>query len=137
MTRGRKAWLLRHLSFPTSTLLIGFTLAVLACAHSSSMAGAEFPPSLRDKLDPPLLRRLGDARAGGPADQPVSVLVRTTAVIGPDQERQLEKLGMTIHSKSGIILSATLPVSSIPAVAALDYIVRLELARRLSPREAP
>ncbi|HTP42640.1 MAG TPA: hypothetical protein VML36_09475 [Nitrospiria bacterium] len=137
MTRGRKDWLARHLSLPVSTPLIGFTLAVLACTHSTSMAGADLPQSLQDKLDPSLIRRLNDLRAGGSSDQPVSVLVRTTAVIGPDQERQLEHFGMTIHSKSGIILSATLPASSIPAVAALDYIDRLELARRLSPRETP
>jgi hypothetical protein len=137
MIRGPKEGACRHLPHATSLLLIGYTLAALACSPHSSSAGTGYPPSIYDKLDPSLLRRLDDLRSGGPSEQPVSVLVRTTTVIGPDQERQLEKLGMMIHSKSGIILSATLPVSSIPAVAALDYIVRLELAKRVSPREAP
>lgn len=129
--------LTRHLPLATLTVLIGFTLAALSCTHSSSFAGGDYSPALHDKLDPPLLRRLDELHALGQTDQPISVLVRTATEISPDQESQLKRLGVTIHSKSGIILSATLPVSSIPAVAALDFIVRLELARRLKPREAP
>ncbi|HUJ78899.1 MAG TPA: hypothetical protein VLY45_01140 [Nitrospiria bacterium] len=127
----------RHLSNATTTVLIGFTLAALACSHSSSLAGGEFPPAVLDKLDPALRHRMDELRARGQSDQRLSVLVRTAADISPDQEGQLERLGMTIHSTSGVILSATLPASSIPTAAALDYIVRIELAKRLKPREAP
>jgi hypothetical protein len=129
------AVLIRKLPRILSTAATGVALAALACSSSSSIAPAEPPPSIQAKLGPALLHRLNDIGSLGRSDQLLDVLVRTATEIDPNQDRQLERLGMTIRSKSGIILSATLPASSIPEVAALDFIVRIELAKRLKPRE--
>jgi hypothetical protein len=129
------ALLIRSLPQILSTAVTSVVLAALACSASSSITPAEPPPSIQAKVDPALLRRLNDISRRGQSDQLLNVLVRTTTEIDPDQDRQLERLGMTIRSKSSIILSATLPASSILEVAALDFIVRIELAKRLKPRE--
>jgi len=131
------AVLIRSLPPICLTALTGVVLAALACSGLSPSTLAAPPPSIQAKLDPTLLRRLNDINRRGQSDQRLSVLVRTASDITPDQERQLGRLGMTIRSKSGIILSATLPASSILTVAALNFIVRLELAKRLKPREVP
>ena len=112
---------------------ISLIVAAPACVHSS--AQENLPPSVQAKLDPALLHRLEELNQLGRLEQPLSVLVRTTSEISPDQERLLERRGMTIRSKSGIILSATLPAASIQDVAGLDFIARIELSKRLKPRE--
>ena len=118
--------------------LIGFVVLVLACSHAplDSQGGSQaLPSSSRSKLDPPLLHRLDELGGLGEPAQPVSVLIRTTTEISPDQEQQLERLGVTIHSQLGVILSATLPVRSVPDVARLKFITRIELAKQLKKRE--
>jgi hypothetical protein len=128
------AVLIRTLPRILAAAVTSVALVACACSSSSSLA-PEPPPSIQAKLDPALFRRLNDINRLGHSEQLVNVLVRTATEINPDQDRQLEQLGMTIQSKSGIMLSATLPASSIPEVAALDFIVRIELAKRLKPRE--
>jgi hypothetical protein len=132
---AEKAMLIRSLPPSCLTALTGVVLAALACCDVSPLTPAAPPPSIHDKLDPALRRQLDDINRRGQSDQRLSVLVRTASEMTPDQEHQLRRLGVTIRSKSGIILSATLPASSISEVAGLDFIVRIELARRLKPRE--
>jgi hypothetical protein len=129
------AVLIRGLPRILSVSVTRVALAALACSASCSIAPAEPPPSIQAKLDPALLHRLNDTGGRGKSDQLLNVLVRTAARITPDQRRRLERLGVTIRSQSGIMLSATLPAASVPEVAALDFIVRIELAKRLKPRE--
>lgn len=114
--------------------LIGLVFLMLACSHAPSVSQS-LPSSSRSKLDPLLLRRLDELNGLGQSDQQIAVLVRTVSEISPDQEHRLERLGVTIHSKLGVILSAVLPARSIPDAAQLDFIVRIELAKRLKPRE--
>lgn len=82
-----------------------------------------------------LLRRLEEINDLGQSTQQIAVLVRTVSEITMDQERQLKRLGVTIESKSGIILSVTLPATLLPDVAQLEFVVRIEQAKRLKPRE--
>lgn len=113
---------------------IGVVCVSLACSCSSSIARGDLAPSIRSKLDPALHRRLEELRQQGRSDQRLSVLVRTTSEAGPEQRRTLERFGMTIRSKSGTVISATIPAASIPDVAELDYVVRIELSKQLTPR---
>ncbi|HXC61502.1 MAG TPA: hypothetical protein VNV63_02395 [Nitrospiria bacterium] len=108
-----------------------------ACNHSSSMAQELFPPFIQSKLDPELLRRLEELTSLGQPDQRLSVLVRTASEINLDQENLLQSRGVIINSKLGEILSVTLPAKSIQAVAGMEFVLRIELARKLKKRGDP
>ncbi len=114
--------------------LISLVFAAAACGHSSSVAQGLLPPSIQSKLDPELLRRVEELSNLGRLDERLSVLIRTASEITTDQENLFKDRGVIINSKLGIILSAILPAESIRDVAALDFVVRIELARKLKER---
>ncbi len=114
---------------------VSLVFVALACSHSSSITQENLLSSIQSKLDPKLLHRLAELSDLRQLDQQLPVLVRTVSELSPDQERLLERLGMTIRSKSGTILSATISAVSIPDVAKLEFIMRIELAKKLKPRE--
>ena len=117
--------------------VIGLFSAVIACNHSSSMAQGFFQPSVQSKLDPELLRRLEELTSLGQMDQMLSVLIRTVPEINLDQENLLQSRGVIINSKLGKILSVTLPAKSIQAVAAMEFVLHIELARKFKKRGDP
>jgi len=120
----------------SSIYLISLVFAAVACSHSSSVADVLLlPPSIQSKLDPKLLHRLEELSNLGRLDESLRVLIRTASEINLDQENLLKSRGVIIHSKFGVILSAIIPAGSIQDVAALEFVLRIELARKLKKRE--
>lgn len=114
--------------------VISLVFAAAACSHSTSVAQRLLPPTIQSKLDPDLLHRLEELSNLGRLDERLSVLIRTASEINLDQENLLQSRGVIIHSKLGVILSAIIPATSIQDVAALEFVKRIELARKLRKR---
>jgi hypothetical protein len=114
--------------------VIGFVLAEAACGHAAPVVDKQAKASIQSKLDPELLRRLEELSSLGRLNEKLSVLIRTSSEINSDQENLLKNQGVIIRSKMGVILSAVIPAKSIQDVAALEFVRRIELARKLKER---
>lgn len=109
-------------------------LFAAACSYAAPAAEGRRLSVIESKLDPELLRRLEELSNLGQLDQRLSVLIRTSSEINSDQENLLQSRGMIIDSRSGVILSATIPAKSIQDVAAMEFVLRIELAKKLKKR---
>lgn len=114
--------------------VIGLVLAAAACGHAAPVVDKQSKESIQSKLDPELLRLLEELSGLGRLNEKLSVLIRTSSEINPDQENLLKNQGVIIQSKLGVILSAVIPAKSIQGVAALEFVLRIELARKLKER---
>jgi hypothetical protein len=112
----------------------GFFLTPAACYHSS-MARDPFPPAIQAKLDSRLIQRVHELELKGQMDQMLSVLIRTASEISPDQEALLKVKGVSINSKLGSVISAGIPAGLVRDVAELEFVVRIELAKKLKKPE--
>ena len=117
--------------------VIGVILAASACSHPSSATPGLLPLSIQSKLDPELLLRLEELGKVGRLDEKLSVLIRTVSEIKSDQEQLLQEKGVIINSKLGVILSAVVPARSIQEVAALEFVLRIEMTKKLRPLSKP
>ena len=99
------------------------------------MAQGPLPPAIQAKLDSQLIQRLHELERDGKPDERLSVLIRTLSEIKSDQEQLLQEKGLIINSKLGTILSAVIPAGSVREVAALKFVLRIELAKKLKKRE--
>jgi hypothetical protein len=94
-----------------------------------------FSPAVEAKLDSRLLQRVRESETGVRPDEQINVLVRTASEMNADQETLLQKKGAAIKSKLGSIVSAAVPAGSVREIAALDFVLRIELAKKLKERE--
>ena len=118
-----------------ATSAAGLFLTGAGCYHSLSPAQELSPSNVPDKLDSRLLQQIRELEINGKADEKLDVLVRTVSEINPDQEALLKKKGVIINSKLGGILSADIPAGSVRDVAAFEFVLRIELAKKLKKRE--
>jgi hypothetical protein len=119
----------------TAASMISLVLAAVAFYQSSLSAQEPLPSVIQAKLDSRLLQRLRDLEINGQADEKLNVLVQTVSDINPDQESLLLKMGMIINSKLGSVISAVVPAGSVRDIAALEFVLRIELAKKLKKRE--
>jgi hypothetical protein len=120
---------------PTVSAVGIIGLVSAACCNPSLPAQELSPPAVQAKLGPRLLQRLGELETNGQVDQKLNVLIRTVSEINSDQEAMLLKKGVTINSKLGSIASAVIPAGSVRDVSALEFVLRIELAKKLKKRE--
>jgi len=113
----------------------GFILLSSACYHPSLLAEELSPSAVQSKLDPRLLQKLRDLEINGQVNEKLNVLVRTVSDINSDQESLLLKKGMIINSKLGSVISAVVPAGSVRDVAALEFVLSIDLAKKLKKRE--
>jgi len=109
-------------------------LVIAACGNVVTVFEGRSPSPIQPKLDPELLHRLEGLSSSGHMNERLSVLIRTSSEINSDQEDLLKSRGVTINSKLSVILSAIIPAQSIQDVAALQFVLRIELARKLKER---
>jgi hypothetical protein len=110
-------------------VLIGFL------GHSSAQNFSS--PTVEAKLDSRLLQRVRESERAGRPDEQFNVLVRTGSEMNADQETLLREKGATIKSKLGSVVSAAVPAGSVREIAAFEFVLRIELAKKLKKREAP
>jgi hypothetical protein len=124
--------------FKTSVSTAGMiSLALTAAAfYQSSLSAQEPLPSvIQAKLDPRLVQRLQKLERNKKSDEKLSVLIRTVTEINSEQKTLLLEKDVTINSKLGTIVSAVVPAGSVRDVAALEFVLRIDLARKLKKRE--
>ena len=61
----------------------------------------------------------------------ISVLVRTTSPLTPEQRKELSKQNITIGTVSGNICTADMRLKEVPLLAEKPYVRSLELSKRL------
>ena len=116
-------------------LAIGL-IAILAtaCGHAVPVFEGRSQSSLPSKLDSELLHHLEGLSNRGHLDERLSVLIRTSSEINPDQEMLLKSRGVIIRSKLGVILSAIIPAKSVQDAALLQFVLRSEISKKLKER---
>lgn len=108
--------------FSAVILLGGASLFFGACA-----ASAEYAP---EKMDSPLnqkIRTLDNENS----EMPVQFTGKTLDVINEQMKDELQDTGIIIETIAGNIFTANGTTSSIKKVSLLDYVVYLELAKKL------
>jgi hypothetical protein len=84
---------------------------------------------MREKVDPALLAEM----EGAPSVQPekkIGVLVRTKKKIDEIEKKEIEKRGGEIGSVIGDVASLQLPIEAVPSIAALDFVISIEKAKK-------
>jgi hypothetical protein len=94
----------------------------------------DFPePALR-KLSAPLMGAVYDL--GATPDAPLSLLVQVQGALGFERRGRIEALGGAFGSEVGDVVTLAIPLQHLAALAALDFVVALELASPLFPESA-
>lgn len=93
------------------------------------------PPSA--KLSPQAVQLLSDQSEGLERDPRVDLLIRLTQdAVGGARER-LEDSGASVRTEAGDVVTASAPVSALPALAELDEVVAIEVATPLFGESPP
>jgi hypothetical protein len=85
----------------------------------------------RSKLSPPLKQLLSEP--GRQGDAPLNALLATRTPLDEEQRRALEERGCQVRTVAGDVVTCTIPVSAVPEVEALPFIVAIEASRPLYP----
>lgn len=103
-------------------------VAVAGCSADAPSKHARETSSTasRSKLDPSLSMML---QQPGSAAQAIDVLIRTRDEIDAAQRAALESQGASVGSVIGDVVTAKVPVSALPGIAGLDFVVRIEPSR--------
>lgn len=130
MRRGRtgttgmtRSW--RAVSF--LTLLAGWAALTACHGDAASRNAPTASAAASSKLDPALSITLHES---GSAQQDVDVLIRTRGAVDAARRAALESRGARIGSVTGDVVTARIPLSALSGVAALDFVVRIELSRQ-------
>jgi hypothetical protein len=83
------------------------------------------------KLGSVLKRLIGDAADRD--DRPVNVLVQLRDALSPSDEPALRALGAQIRARAGDVLTMTVPLHHLTALAAMDVVVSIEASGPLYP----
>jgi len=128
MTRVR-GWL-------SSLMLLAGCAALAGC--SGDVPGRNAPEAASSgassKIDPALSMTLHEP---GSAGQDIDVLIRTRGGIDGARRAALESQGARIGSVIGDVVTARIPVTALPGIAGLDFVVRIELSREQRLRQVP
>jgi hypothetical protein len=121
----------------TTLLTITFFLlplsASLACEGSGDIE--HYPnnsmPENPNKLGPLLKLRLSEEDPDS-LDR-LNLLVQVTASLTNERVEQMNEIGSEIRTTAGDVLTLTLPINQVGALAEFDFVVYMELSSPLSP----
>ncbi|MHB8534407.1 MAG: hypothetical protein ACYDBW_03065 [Sulfuricaulis sp.] len=108
-------------------LWAGWTTLAACSGGASSRDASSSPTNASSKIDPGLSITMQDS---GSAQQELDVLIHTRGAIDVARRAALEGRGARIGSVIGDVVTARIPVAALSGVAALDFVVRIELSRR-------
>lgn len=86
------------------------------------------------KLDPALQRQILDLERKAALDGHLTVILGLKAPLTEFERGQLQEAGVTIGSVLGTVATASVPARKVPHVASLDFIARIELPVKLTPK---
>lgn len=86
------------------------------------------------KLGPTLQSRLLDLERKTALDEPLDVILGLKAPMTELEKGQLQKAEVQIRSVIGTVATASVPARKVPYVASLDFIARIELPTKLTPK---
>ncbi len=110
---------IRYLSILMVTL---FTMSIINCSGSN-----DYSP---EKMDTALQQKITNLENTDP-DAPVQFLGKCSTAVDAEMEAKLRSTGISVESIVKDIFTATGTVEGVKKVSALDFVVSLELARRL------
>jgi hypothetical protein len=115
------------------TFFILFTLVLASklCANPPNDFNPQIDESVKQKFDPSILMELERLKKEEQISKSLKIIVRTKGKINDSQEKQMEELGLTIGSISGDIFTATGPLTAVLKTASFDFIIHIELSRKL------
>jgi|GEM_PF-3454663 len=120
-----KARLPRACIFFAASLL----LAGLGCVAANDKPADVLAASGTEKMDAGLQMEIHRQRAEQP-DREIAVLLRTRKEINAAERTLLESKGVKIGSVLGDIATARIPANAIADIAALEFVVFIEIAKR-------
>jgi hypothetical protein len=84
----------------------------------------------QEKIDPALRLTVQQSERREQPAQVVAVLIRTRGELDATKRRTLESQGARIGSVMGDVLTASVPVRAVSAIANLEFVVRVELSKQ-------
>jgi len=90
--------------------------------------------TVKRKLDPSILMELKSLEKEERLSEPLNIIVRTKAKMNDFQEKQIEEVGLTIHSILGDIFTATGSLSAVLRTASFDFVIQMELSKELKQK---
>ena len=85
----------------------------------------------QDKIDPALKLVIQAVESGNQPESEVNVLIRTRDEMDITQHNALERNGVRIGSVMGDVLTASVPVRAVTEIASLDFVVYIEMSKKL------
>lgn len=105
----------------TITLII-FTMSIIGCSGSNG-----YSP---EKMDTALKQKITSLEKTDP-DTPVQFLGKCNTAVNAEMEEKLRSTGVSVESIVNDIFTATGTIEGIKKISGLDFVISLELAKRL------
>jgi len=113
---------------PLLTLLF-YALILLSGCFLNQNAPRSNEAAIKQKLDPFLFIEIKE----GKPEKTLDVIIRTKEKVSKEQEKILTDRGARINSILGDIITASVPSEYISKVAELNFVVYVQLSRKLNP----
>lgn len=110
--------------------LLWMTVLALACATGCTEADRQ---AFESKCDAPLRTRVEAMLQGGATDK-LDVLGKISGSLDAERRRQLEAAGAEIGTVTDALFTARMRPADVAHVAALDFVVSLQLAQVRDPQ---
>ncbi|MDJ0825463.1 MAG: hypothetical protein QNJ16_08170 [Rhodobacter sp.] len=104
---------------------------------SATAAFANDVTDMAQKLDPELLVLAESPPSATEAAEPIQVLIGLDHALNDADEAALTAAGLTIRSKVGDVLTGTIAVRDLQALAEVDGVLRVESSRPMAPEVPP
>ena len=87
--------------------------------------------TILNKIDPMIKKKCNDLKKEDKLDNELNLIIKTKETLTTDERQELEDLGVIIHTVVGNIFTSKTPAKSVWNIASLDYIIRIELAKKV------
>lgn len=112
-------------------MIRAFFVILICCSAVACMASDKHVPIYStDKIDPSLLMEIEKYKSTQQIHSEVAVLIRTKKEVDAMGREAIEKEGGRIGSVIGDIMTAKVPVMAISKIAAFDFVVYIEKAKK-------
>jgi hypothetical protein len=95
------------------------------------------PDTPSAKLSPQAARLLSEQPADVEEDRQVDLLIRVNRDAAVGARERLEGSGASVRTEAGDVVTASAPISTLPALAELDEVVAIEVATPLYGESPP
>lgn len=111
-----------RLQYLVVTALFFFIMSIAGCSGSCEFTS--------EKMDTPLKMKINDLKKTDPGAL-IKFIGKCSREIDTEMDTQLKATGVNIESKIKEIFTASGTVAGIKKISALDFVVSLELAKRM------